>query len=156
MTACRDTEGAFISTWEPGSHKGAQLVNEPGAWTWNNLMSRDPDGAGEFYGAVFGWSLSQPDGVPDFIFNWQLDGQRWPEGLGGLSRMGSEMPADAPPHWQVYLAVPSLDDALVRTERGGGRLVYGPLEIPAAKLAVAFDPDGAAFALMEPNYPEPR
>jgi len=156
MTACQDPEGAFISTWEPGTHRGAELVNEPGAWTWNNLMSREPDAAGEFYGAVFGWSLSQPEGVPDFIFNWQLDGQRFPEGLGGLSTMGSEMPADAPPHWQVYLAVPSIDDAVATTERGGGRIVYGPLEIPTAKLAVAFDPEGASFALMEPNYPEER
>jgi uncharacterized protein len=156
MTACQDTEGAFISTWEPGSDQGAELVNEVGAWTWNNLMSRDPDAAGDFYGTVFGWSRSQPDGAPEFIWNWQLEGQRWPEGLAGLTRMGSEMPVDAPPHWQVYLAVANIDEAIAKTESGGGRVVFGPQDTPVARFAVAFDPDGAAFALMEPDYPEPR
>ena len=58
---------------------------------------------------------------PDFIWSWQLDGQRWPEGLAGLMAMGSDMPADAPPYWQVYLAVEKLDEAIEKTNGAGGR-----------------------------------
>src|SRR6266511_5721921 len=105
----RDPEGAFIGIVEQQNHPGAQLVNEPGTWNWNNLLTRDIDAAQDFYGKVFGWSALQPQGAPDFIWSWQLDGQRWPEGIAGLMRMGSEMPADAPPYWQVYLVVENAD-----------------------------------------------
>lgn len=156
MTVCQDAEGAFISHWQPGSHHGTELVNEVGSWTWNNLMSRDPDAAAEFYGAVFGWTRAQPEGAPDFIWNWQLDGQRWPEGLAGLMAMGSDMPADAPPYWQVYLAVEKLDEAIEKTTGAGGRVVFGRQDTPAGRFATVFDPQGAVISLTEPDYPEPR
>jgi len=92
MGVCQDREGAFFSVMQQRSHSGAQLVNELGAWTWNNLMTRDVDAAKDFYGEVFGWTAEQPEGAPDFIWNWQLEGQRWPEGLGGLMRIGTDMP----------------------------------------------------------------
>ena len=47
---------AAISVWQPGDHKGADVVNEPGSLTWNELACRDVDGAKALYGAVFGWS----------------------------------------------------------------------------------------------------
>jgi uncharacterized protein len=156
MAVCQDAEGAFFNLMQQRGHAGARLVNEPGAWTWNNLMSRDPDAAERFYGAVFGWSRLQPEGAPDFIWNWQLEGQRWPEGLAGLMAMGSDMPAEAPPHWQVYLAVPDLERAVELTTGSGGRIAFGPQETPTGSFAVAFDPQGAAFALIEPHYAEPR
>jgi predicted enzyme related to lactoylglutathione lyase len=156
MAVCQDTEGAVFSLLQPGRHQGAGLVNEVGSWTWNNLLTRDPDAAAEFYGKVFGWSRNQPDGAPDYIWNWQMEGQRWPEGLAGLMAMGTDMPSDAPPHWQVYLAVEDLEKALELTKSARGRPIFGPIDIPVGRLAVAFDPQGAAFALIEPDYPDPR
>jgi uncharacterized protein len=156
LAICRDTEGAVFALWQPGELKGAQLVNEPGAWTWNNLLTRDVDGAKDFYGRVFGWSAAQPEGAPDYIWNWQVDAQRWPEGLGGLMRMGTDMPPDAPPHWQVYLMVENADEAVEKTKVEGGNLIFGPVDIPIARMAVVFDPQGANVALLESRYPEPR
>jgi predicted enzyme related to lactoylglutathione lyase len=156
LAICQDTEGAVFALWQPGELKGAQLVNEPGCWTWNNLMTRDVDAAKDFYGQVFGWRAEQPEGVPDYIWNWHLDGQRWPEGLGGLMRMGAEMPSDAPPHWQVYLVVENMDAALEKNNGAGGSLIFGPIDIPIARMAVVFDPQGANVALLESRYPEPR
>lgn len=40
--------------WQPRERKGAQLVNEPGAWSFSVLNTRDPEDARSFYGAVFG------------------------------------------------------------------------------------------------------
>jgi uncharacterized protein len=156
MAVCQDPEGAVFSVFQPGGHSGAELVNEIGAWSWNNLMTRDPDRARDFYGTVFGWEATQPDEAPEFIWNWQVEGQRWPEGLGGLMRMGSDIPADVPAHWEVYFLVPALNAAIEKTKAAGGNLLFGPLEVPVATLAVLTDPQGAAFALMEPDYPEPR
>jgi uncharacterized protein len=156
LAVCRDTEGAAFALWQPGELKGAQLVNEPGCWTWNNLLTRDVDAAMDFYGQVFGWTAAQPEGAPDFIWNWQVDRQRWPEGLAGLMRMGTEMPPYVPPHWQVYLMVGSLDAAVEHNRAGGGSLIYGPIDTPIARLASVVDPQGANVALLESRYPDPR
>jgi predicted enzyme related to lactoylglutathione lyase len=156
LAVCRDTEGAAFALWQPGELKGAQLVNEPGCWTWNNLLTRDVDAAIDFYSRVFGWRATQPVGAPDFIWNWQVDGQRWPEGLAGLMRMGTEMPSYVPPHWQVYLMVESVDTAVEHNKAGGGTLIFGPLDTPIARMATVVDPQGANVALLESRYPEPR
>jgi predicted enzyme related to lactoylglutathione lyase len=156
LAVCQDPEGAVVGLWQPGELKGAELVNEIGCWTWDNLMTREPDRARDFYRKVFGWEATHGDNAPEFIWNWQVEGQRWPEGLGGLMAMGSDMPPETPPHWQVYFLVPDLEAAIETTKDAGGNLLFGPQEVPVAKLAVLTDPQGAGLALMEPNYPEPR
>jgi predicted enzyme related to lactoylglutathione lyase len=70
--------------------------------------------------------------------------------------MGTDMPPDAPPHWQVYLMVPSADEAVEKTTADGGRLLFGPVDIPIARMAVVSDPQGVSVALLESRYPEPR
>jgi predicted enzyme related to lactoylglutathione lyase len=156
LAVCQDREGAVFALWQPGELKGAQLVNELGCWTWNNLMTRDVDAAKDFYSQVFGWTATQPEGAPDFIWNWHVDGQRWPEGLGGLMGMGEEMPPDVPPYWQVYFVVESTDAAVEKNKGAGGNLIFGPIDTPIARMAVLFDPQGANVALLESRYPEPR
>src|SRR3712207_2784899 len=47
-----DPAGAVFGIWQPGEHRGAQLVNEPGAWSMSQLNTHDPEGSREFYGAV--------------------------------------------------------------------------------------------------------
>jgi predicted enzyme related to lactoylglutathione lyase len=37
MAIVADPEGAVLGAWCPGKHRGAQLVNEPGAWAWSQL-----------------------------------------------------------------------------------------------------------------------
>jgi uncharacterized protein len=156
MAVLQDPTGAIVCINEPQSHPGAQLVNEPGSWTWNNLLTRDPERAQSFYGDVFGWSAVQPEGAPDYIWNWQMEGQRWPEGLAGLMRIGTDMPPEAPPYWQVYLMVDNLDEAVEKTQAAGGTVIFGPLDIPIARMATVFDPQGASVSLLESRYPEPR
>ena len=48
--------------WQPGDHIGAQLVNEPGAFTWNELATTDLPGARDFYISVFGWGAEGDPG----------------------------------------------------------------------------------------------
>ena len=40
MAVFQDSAGGFCSIWQPGEHKGAQVANEPGAFSWNELNSR--------------------------------------------------------------------------------------------------------------------
>ena len=41
----RDPAGAVLGVWQPGEHRGAQVVNEPGAWAMSALSTPDPEGA---------------------------------------------------------------------------------------------------------------
>jgi predicted enzyme related to lactoylglutathione lyase len=56
MAVLMDPEGAAICAWQAKEHKGARVVNEHGSLNFNGLETRDPEGAKEFYGAVFGWT----------------------------------------------------------------------------------------------------
>jgi uncharacterized protein len=152
----RDPSGAFIGVVQQDRHPGAQLVNEPGTWTWNNLMTRDMDGAKDFYGKVFGWTATHIEGAPDFVWMWQVDGQRWPEGMAGLMEIGDDLPADMPAHWQVYFVVESADEAIKNSKAAGAKLGFGPLDIPSGRMATLVDPQGAVVSILEARLPEPR
>jgi predicted enzyme related to lactoylglutathione lyase len=63
MAVFSDLEGAVFSVWQAREHRGARIVNEPGAVNFNGLNTRDVDRAQSFYSAVFGWgTLSLPSG----------------------------------------------------------------------------------------------
>src|SRR6266700_5059975 len=55
MALLADPAGALVCAWEAGAREGAQLVNEPRAWSMSLLHTTDPEGSQAFYGAVFGW-----------------------------------------------------------------------------------------------------
>jgi hypothetical protein len=152
----RDPAGAFIGIVQQNRHPGAQLVNEPGSWTWNNLMTRDLEGAKDFYGKVFGWEAIHNDEAPPNILMWQVDGQRWPEGLGGLMAITDDLPAEMPSHWQVYFVVENMDEAIEKATSLGATVGFGPIEVPIARLATLVDPQGAVVSILESRYPEPR
>lgn len=153
---CQDTAGAFFSVIQQRKHPGAQLVNEVGTWTWNNLMTRDVDAAKDFYAEVFGWTAVHNEQAPPNILMWEVEGQRWPEGLAGMMGIADDLPADMPSHWQVYFIVENLDEALEKATGIGARIGFGPVDAPVARLATLVDPQGAVVSILEARYPEPR
>jgi predicted enzyme related to lactoylglutathione lyase len=158
MGVFADPQGAVFCTWQPKQMHGSELVNEAGSWTWNQLSTRDVEGAKKFYGDVFGWSLEAAEQAPPDspYFMWQVEGQRWPEGLAGAMPMGENFPAEVPPHWMVYLAVADADAAVEATRGAGGQVTMPPMDIPMGRFAVLSDPQGAAFAVIQPAYEEGR
>ena len=48
MAVLADPQGAAFCVWEAGDREGAQLVNEPGAWSMSFLNVRDTDAAATF------------------------------------------------------------------------------------------------------------
>ena len=51
----KDYAGAALGVLEQGTHRGAQVVTELGAWAMSVLNTGDVEGSRGFYGAVFGW-----------------------------------------------------------------------------------------------------
>ena len=156
MAVLQDPTGAFVCMNQQRNHPGAQLVNEPGAWTWNNLMTRDAEKAKDFYGRVFGWSATHHEQAPPGVDMWQVEGQRWPEGHAGMMEITDDLPAEMPSHWQVYFIVEDADAAIEKAESRGAKLAFGPIDIPVGRIATLVDPQGAVVSITEANYPEPR
>ena len=140
MAVIQDPQGAFFMVWEPRDNIGAKLVNAHGALSWNEHYSPDPDGAAEFYGGLFGWETSAMDQMPMKYLVISNEGK----GNGGMTVPPAP---EVPPSWLVYFAVDDIDDALGKVQELGGTTMMGPTDIGIAKIAVASDPQGAAFAL---------
>ena len=143
MAVFADPVGAVIGLWQPKSHKGAGVVNEPDTYCWSELITTDTEGAKAFYAAVLGWGEATQG--EEFVYTeWKL-GDR---SLGGMMQKPAEMPAEVPPHWGVYFAVDDADRAAGRIAELGGTIVMGPTDIEPGRFAVAVDPTGAVFNVL--------
>ena len=141
MAVIQDPQGAFFEIWEPKSHMGAQLVNVPGALSWNELNSPDPQASAAFYGDLFGWEAQTFEGMGDYLVI--MNGGRSNGGIRNLD------PPGMPPNWAVYFATPDIDAELAKVEELGGTKHEGPIDIGMAKIGVVQDPQGAWFLLYD-------
>jgi uncharacterized protein len=144
MAVFVDPAGAYFSVWQPHSHHGADLVNEPGALCWNELATRDIDAAKAFYAAVFGWDAETNAYGETSYSEWKLGGRS----IGGMIAMNEQWPAEVPPHWMVYFAVDDADAAVGRAQELGGKVAVPPTDTPAGRFAVLNDPQGAVFSVI--------
>ena len=152
MAVFADPEGAVFGIWQPGTFIGAELVNEPGALSWNELNTRDPEGARAFYGAVFGWEFEENDMGEAGTYTTLKLGDSMVGGILNMTERG--VPEQVPAHWQVYFAVADTDAAIATAEEKGGSVMVPPMEVPAGRFAILTDPNGASFAIItlaQPN-----
>jgi uncharacterized protein len=141
MAAISDPQGAMVIAWKPAELVGAETVNEPGAMTWNDLLTSDVAAAREFYAALFGWEI---DLIPESGGRyWVIKG---PDGSnGGMMPLPRE---GIPSFWQPYFAVESLDAAQAKVRELGGRVLMEAMPVPSGAFVAVLDPQGAAFSLV--------
>ena len=154
-----DPAGAAIGIWQPGAHKGAQLVNEPSAYAMSALMTTDPEGAKRFYPEVFGWEIETFEMGEDEMVMWLVPGYVGGEPQQPVRRdvvatmLAPSANGDAPsPHWDVDFWIADVDAAAAKVEELGGRILTPPYDIPGTGLrqGVFVDPQGATFSLTQP------
>jgi uncharacterized protein len=152
-----DPAGAHLGIWQQGSHRGAQLVNEPGAWSWAQLYTRDPARAPSFYAEVFGWESEPLGEVTMFSRPGYVGGE--PEQpvprdvVAGMAPMGDEFPPEVPPHWRIDFWVDDVDATVERAEELGGRAVVPAFDTEIFRQAVVADPAGAQFSVSRVTIP---
>jgi len=157
-----DPEGAAFSVWQPKEHRGAGVVNEHGSLNFNDLRTRDVEGAKAFYGAVFGWEAI---GVGDALM-WALPAYgdflerrtpgmrenmkqmgapaRFEEVVASVTRIADDQ-ADVAPHWGVTFAVDDADAVAAKAAELGGRVDIPPFDAPWVRMTIITDPQGATF-----------
>jgi hypothetical protein len=141
MSFVLDPSGAPVALWQAGQHIGATLVNEPGTVTWNELITDNP-AAVSFYEQVLGVTTTTMDMGEGKYTMFQVGGKE----------VGGSMPppmAGVPNHWQVYFAVADADATAAKIKQLGGSIVAEPFDTPIGRMAVAADPQGAAFSLFQ-------
>jgi uncharacterized protein len=163
MGVFADPEGAVFMVWQAKQHRGARIVNEHGSLNFNDLGTRDVEGAKAFYGAVFGWQTLE---IPGGFLGWTLPGYGdylsrdnpglreqvaeagGPEGfedvVASIVPIPDDQP-DTPAHWGVTFAVDDADAIAKAATDLGGRVIVPPLDAPWVRLTVIADPQGATF-----------
>jgi predicted enzyme related to lactoylglutathione lyase len=156
MAVLADPSGAPFCVWEPGVRKGAQLVNEPGAWAMSQLQTADTERAAAFYGALFGWTTETFGAGEGAVTMFRLPGYVGGEPQQPVSRevialmmAGND---DAPAHWSTNFWVHDVDATAAKAAELGGTAIAPPFDSPMARMAVLADPHGAAFSIN--NVPE--
>jgi uncharacterized protein len=155
-----DPTGATIGVWQPGAHRGAQLVNEPGAWSMSLLNTRDPEEAASYYGEVFGWDAEPMDVGGGGFSLFRLPGFVGGEPLQPVPRdviatmatmTDDEFPPELPAHWRIDFWAADADATAEEATRQGGRVIAPPFDIPGAPLrqGVLADPEGAPFSVTQ-------
>lgn len=144
MAIFTDSGGAVFGVWQPGTFAGAARVNEAGALCWNELGTRDVEGAKAFYGDVFGWTANEVEiqrteggPGPEAYVEWQLGGNP----IGGMMDIAGMLPDEVPAHWLVYFGVEDTDAAVEKVKAAGGEVRFGPVDIDAGRFAVVTEPN---------------
>jgi predicted enzyme related to lactoylglutathione lyase len=145
MAILADPTGAVIGVWQPGLHTGAQLVNEPGAYCWSELATRDTARAKAFYAAAFGWEASTEQMGPMEYTEFKADGQS----IAGMFAIDDTMPADMPAYWGVYFAVADCDGTVAMASSLGATVLTAAMDIPIGRFAGLRDPQGAYFSVIQ-------
>jgi predicted enzyme related to lactoylglutathione lyase len=146
MTFLMHPAAGAIGAWQPGQHTGAEVVNDPGCFTWSELHTRDVDGAKAFAAAVFGWTFDDQD-FGEMTYTVVHVGEA---GVAGMLPMPDDVPDEVPANWLTYFAIDDCDATVAKVQELGGSVVMQPMDVPGVgRFAVVADPYGAQFGVIK-------
>ncbi len=124
-----------------------KTTHAPGTFCWIDLGTPDQDAAGEFYGALFGWTLKEDENAEQTggYRTAQLNGNA----IGGVMKLMME---GQPPAWLNYVCVEDADATVAKVREAGGQVFAEPMSVlDYGRMAVLADPTGAAFGIWQPG-----
>ncbi len=143
----QDPYGAAFGIYTPqnsGAGKGAPGV---GDFSWFELYTPNPDGAWNFYQALFGWEKTSAMDMGEMGV-YQMFGRGGGIPSGGIMKP----PPGAPAAWMPYAMVKDAKAAAALAMANGGKIVNGPMEVPGGDwIATGMDPQGAMFSVHSLN-----
>lgn len=149
LVVLADPSGAVLCATQPVGRQGAELVNEPSAWSMSALTVPDLGAVEEFYGEVFGWRREAYGGSS----LWRLPGYVGGEPSQPVPRdvvaVGVEAPGAA--RWDVDFWIADVEAAVAAAAAAGGAVLSPPSEVPGLpfRSATLADPGGAAFSVSQ-------
>jgi uncharacterized protein len=121
-----------------------------GTPNWVDLQTSDQDAAKEFYAGLFGWTYDDQPMPQGPVYSMAMLGEH---PVAAIAPQSPELAAaGAPPMWNTYLAVDSVDEAVGKVEAAGGKVAMAAFDVmDAGRMAFVLDPSGAAVALWQAN-----
>lgn len=127
------------------------MTNKHGDFIWYELLTKDADAAGDFYGKVIGWTSTSSD-MPDMDYRFfsSSDGSDPKDGVGGYMAITPEMAEHGSrPAWVGYIKVDDVDASAARISGAGGAVLMPAMDVPGVgRMAMITDPQGAPFYVM--------
>lgn len=147
MAVLADPTHAVFSVWEPKSHPGVGITGVDGTVCWADLSTSDTEKAKDFYSGLFGWKIAAAEQDPSGYLHIENGSNM----IGGIPHTENRDP-QVPSHWLVYFLVSDVDAAAKKARDLGGQYLVLPQEIPeTGRMAILKDPQGAVFALFQPQ-----
>jgi predicted enzyme related to lactoylglutathione lyase len=127
-------------------------VEEPqrshGNFCWNELMTRDVEGAKRFYQSTIGWSFEAMP-MADGGTYWVASSGGKP--VGGMFSLTSPAYDGVPESWMSYLAVDDVDARVAKAIKAGAKLMKPIFDVPnVGRIAILMQPGGAGVGWMTP------
>jgi len=114
-----------------------------GTFIWHENHSTDVEKAKSFYTELLGWQTEAWSGEMDYTLIKVGD-----NGHGGFMAAQGETPS----HWLGHVLVEDTDETARRAEAAGGRVLFGPENIPeVGRFALIADPQGAIVSAFAPQ-----
>ena len=122
----------------------ADRFKQHGAFSWNELMTTDPDAAKEFYSKLFNWDLKDMP-MEEMTYTVVRAGD---EDVAGIMKIPTEAEG-SPPSWGTYVTVDNVDQTVRQAEELGGSVIVPARDIPeVGRFAVIQDPQGAVISVI--------
>jgi hypothetical protein len=129
-----------------------EAVDVRGKFVWHQLMTRDVPGAKLFYSKLAGWKTQAWPLDPNYTVCHAASGP-----AAGIAELPAGMSAEVPSHWLQYIGTRDVDATAEAAVRAGGAVVKAPGDMQGAgRYAVLKDPQGAVFAILDPEKASPE
>ncbi len=114
---------------------------------WNELNTRDVEGAKAYYAKICGWTFDTMPmaGGGDYVIAKLGDDM-----VGGIFDI-TAMPGleQVPAHWLTYFGVDDVDASVATSTAAGGNVIREPFDIPnVGRISIVIDATGAVIGLM--------
>ncbi len=111
-----------------------------------SIPADDPEQAAEFYVNVFGWKVQYLEEPAEYWFLAAGESDGPEPVIGGITRRSNP----SQNHLLTYFNVQTIEEALKKVERNGGKVLQARHEIPGyGAMAICADPEGNVFAFWE-------
>src|SRR5580765_6632896 len=111
---------------------------------WTDLATSDPQGAGKFYSAVFGWKVEVN---PDPQYGGYALAKAGDKDVAGI---GPKQMDEAPTAWTVYIGTANAAETAKKAEAAGAKIIAPVMEVgDQGAMAIIQDPSGAYLGLWQ-------
>ncbi len=118
-------------------------MKQHGAFSWNELLTTDIEGAKAFYSQMFNWQLDDINNEMPYTLA-KIDGKE----IAGMMSTPPEAKG-MPPMWGGYVTVDDVEASAKQAEDLGGKILMEARDIPeVGRFCVIADPQGAMLTII--------